>query len=352
MSNYPPHEYISVEKMKTGTYFEPEAYELFILSKNTGKIQIRNFFKDYDDQLTGGQNGFEYDKNFANFNIGNLTEDVMDCFDGDVDYTFDGRVYDNVEGVAYSLLDTSRVTDITTGIYSDTGTYDLIIQTNKRDNIRVAENLNASISHRLESTLLSIDEDEYIRGYQVIFKTPVTLTSFTSGCLTNSEIRPPLTYSLYLETDKKPLFFWKGGLLSHTNYDISFSELGLGKEETIKDIKILFDHPVLPVFKNIEKTILEGKVKNLENLATLYFGGAVERVVFPNMVFVSGIFEDQTVSNGDEWDSYTYLGELKKGKLPSTGFSLLELFSFISIVLGFGLTVKAFKKLKVRNRLK
>ena len=54
-----PYEYISVEKMKTGTYFEPEGYELFAIVKDKGKIQLENSLKDQDDQLTKGHHGFD-----------------------------------------------------------------------------------------------------------------------------------------------------------------------------------------------------------------------------------------------------------------------------------------------------
>nr|WP_245612089.1 prealbumin-like fold domain-containing protein [endosymbiont 'TC1' of Trimyema compressum] len=178
-----PHEYISVEKMKTGTYFEPEGYELFLLSQDEGKIQIKNSLDDKDDQLSIGNNGFEYDQHFTDLNIGNLTEDIQDCLDGDIDYGFDGSSYSNIEAIEYALLETSRVTNFTTGVYNNAGLYDLVVETNKRKNIKVAENLDSSISHIFSSAVLSLAEDEFIKKYRVIFKIPASPGSFTSGYL-------------------------------------------------------------------------------------------------------------------------------------------------------------------------
>ena len=247
-----PYEYISVEKIKTGTYFEPEGYELFVIPKDKGKIELEILLEDQDDQLTKGHNGFNYDKNFANSNIGSLTEDVRDCLDGSVDYVFDGSSYNNIEALEYALLETSRITDITTGIYNNGGPYDLYLMSNQRENIMIAENLDASITHKFDLTALSLDEGEHIKGYKVVFKTPASLASFTSGSLLNRDSHPPHTYSLYLATDKKPLFLWKEGLSSNLNYDLSFLELNLGKEESIKDIKLLFHEAVLPGLKTLK----------------------------------------------------------------------------------------------------
>ena len=292
-----------------------------------------------------------YDKNFADSNIGSLTEDIRDCLDGDVDYVFDGSLYTDVEAIEYSLLESSRITEFTTGVYNNGGPFDLYLMTNKKEHIPVGENLDASISHKFDLTVISLDEGEYVKGYKVVFKTPASLSSFTSGSLTNIESRLPHTYGLYVSTDKRPLFLWKEGLFSDLNYDLSFLKLDLGKDESIKDIKLLFHEEVLPGFKNIEAPLLEGRVKHLESVATKYFGGKLENLVFPNMVFVSGEYGGKIISNGDEWDTYTYVGQLKKENLPSTGTGGIKILSLILVWIGLSTIAIIFKKALTKFKL-
>ena len=64
---------------------------------------------------------------------------------------------------------------------------------------------------------------------------------------------------------------------------------------------------VLKILKNL---YIEGRGKNLEFLANKYFKGELESVIFPNLVFVSGEYNGEIVSNGDEWDSYSFAGQL------------------------------------------
>ena len=91
-------------------------------------------------------------------------------------------------------------------------------------------------------------------------------------------------------------------------------------------------------------------MKDLESVASRYFGGKLESLVFPNMVFVSGEYNGELISNGDEWDTYTYLGQLNKEKLPSTGYGGIKIVSFLLFLIGF-LTITVIVK-KTLTRFK
>lgn len=344
-----PSEYVDIKRIETGVYQEPEGYELFLTTDQGVTTKMKNPLIDKDDQLTR-TDAFNYDPSFLDKNIGFLTRDILECLTGNEDYSFDNSFSDPVTIITYDFLENSRITNIETGVFNNGHFYDLYMKTNKRAHVLVEGELDPSKSHKFQASELLSEADEVLLGYSVCFKEPSALSYFTTGKLINSEVREPKPYSIYVATDKRPLFQLKSGLSSDKNETLTFSDLGIDDDETIEVIKTIFESSVLPGFRNIEGPILKGQVKDLQVPADKYFMGEMGKVLFPNQIFVSGEYEGLVVENGDEWDTYTTVAtpvvtkEVKGGVLPSTGHKAWVLLGAILSTGGFILVLRYLKK--------
>ena len=195
------------------------------------------------------------------------------------------------------------------------------------------------------------------RSYRMEFTDEVNVSSFDSGSFT-APLREAHTYKVVVDTDERLNLVIGEDLKADVENTITLADK-LNTGEQITNIRLIVDGLVYPTFRQDGKWYLYGTTKDLQPVADKYFGGDLNKLVFPNTVTVSGtdINSGGKLTNGDEWDTYSYaktltiskFGEVKSNKLPKTGNNNMAMIGFGLSLLGVAFVILV-KKEKSNKR--